>query len=1550
MIARRRRERLLGPDLGAWLARVLLLVLAVVGMAAVALPFLFRHPAVRARIEHAATEAIRAETGLDVKLHIAGAVWPPGIVVRDVEVASTDPKRPFARVGEARVTVRPFALLSGEVVIDAIELDQVEVDAELVDGKPTNLPLKLKEHPPKPKTVAVDPPFRVLAVTGANVKVSSRAGESTRAAQLDLEGIDFDVDVTGEAAFDFGVRLHKAHGFAHVPRTAVSPPPRADRYVAPNEASLARKLKAEGKPGDWLPPPGKPTGARFWDHGVDLTDERFVEPPLGREVWDDDAICSVSAALDVIDAPAATLIALHRFSIDVRLDAARGGDAFDPATSCVGTTDPSRVAAAQLDRIDVEIPKALVDGKPAPPPIVKLAPGAARVRVQAPAQLAARYVKLPAMSGVAALDLSPIATIDLRDPLAGVQQASLSGKIDARGVVVEQFRFGESIVGDVTLRPGLVVGSKHLDVKYGDGEVAITDFELETARACDKKKPPMRANVAVKGMSFPGLMRELGVSKASHVRWDFDDVGIKVAGCLDPLSLDGDLVAKTKDFELAQAPVEGKNPGHVIGLARGGGHAPAELRAQIRVRPEALVFDQVRARFLHTSLVGRVSLGFASDLEVDAESDSLDISDVSPVAQIKMAGVAKFKYHVRGKFADPVGEGQASIENFVFDVFPLGNVETATAHVRGTAFEFEQVKARYKDSAYEVPSLRVDLGPAHGAVIDALVTSQNFELGDLYEILDLDKDPRFADIRGHVAPDVRAHFVVGGREDVCGGGRLDLDVKGKILALDLYGERYDGGNADVSVTWLDRSAGGLGMDMDVRGATLHKKGGGTIVASGRVDRGGNLHVRATVGGLQIASLAAMPSTNFPIEGTIDAVADVSGTIDTMLVDADVHLSPLAANGRRTPSSRLHVVRRPLPGMADSPQPDDRGCYRGKKLPPFDLARFMSDPVQGEYALSGELFDGQIQLVDLRVTDQKKKVAYGQVRARNVELGPISALRMTPIGAELEPGYVEPPPPPVVEGKLSADVTLVRYPIDKWWESTGSIEGLSADVTWGDVGVKTVETPKITFSPDGASIPETSLDVKFGDASTKLVLAADVAKAEGSSPRLHARLELPLLPLKKLEDFVPRIERADGYARAQIAVDGTIDAPTWSGFVELDKGSFTLRGFSMPISDMSGRIDLDPKRGVVAKLHGEVGGGTIDVTGGAELRGFSLGDADFRVGAKDVHLRYGDAMSMSATADLHATWSPPEPGELSQPARLEGTVDVDSFLYSKPVKIFDVNAVESAKRTEVEVYDPTKDSVAFDIALRAKSPLAIKNNLVDMGVSIGPQGLRVVGTNQKFGLAGSVNVVSGGLFRFRNSDFKITEGSLRFDDPSKIDPVIDVLARTDFRRASAQTSTSAEFLIRLHAYGTANDLHLDLTSEPQLAQEDVLALLTFGMTRAEMAQVGLGTSFAGGGIDIVAETTGVNQQLKQAIPVIDDFRFGTAYSLRTNRTEPQVTLGKRLTNSVRASVTSGISEQREVIANVEWQLSQHTSVRASYDNVNTITSANVGVDLRFRFEF
>jgi translocation and assembly module TamB len=219
-----------------------------------------------------------------------------------------------------------------------------------------------------------------------------------------------------------------------------------------------------------------------------------------------------------------------------------------------------------------------------------------------------------------------------------------------------------------------------------------------------------------------------------------------------------------------------------------------------------------------------------------------------------------------------------------------------------------------------------------------------------------------------------------------------------------------------------------------------------------------------------------------------------------------------------------------------------------------------------------------------------------------------------------------------------------------------------------------------------------------------------------------------------------------------------------------------------------------------------------------------------------------------------------------------------------------------------------------------------------------------------GVLGTLAFERGSL-RFRTSEFRIEDGTVSFVDEHRIRPQIDVRARTEFRR-TADTS-GARWSILLHAHGDVDDLKLDTSSEPALASEDIALLLTMGITRAEAERVQTGSLTQGAALEALATVAGVDREVKRALPVIDDFAVTSAYSVRTNRTEPQVVVGKRISERVRASATTGLTTDSNFKTNVEWRLNDQTSVEAGYDNVQTTTASqfgNVGVDLRWRLEF
>lgn len=1093
------------------------------------------------------------------------------------------------------------------------------------------------------------------------------------------------------------------------------------------------------------------------------------------------------------------------------------------------------------------------------------------------------------------------------------------------------------------------------EMEFADGHTVLTDGLIEPLAA----GAPIRvAKVESADMTFEGLMRDLGVTPGTVVAWRLRKTRVtKIGGTLAPLRIDAELAAETTGFEVFDRAFHDPGRKHMVGVRA------ANVKGRIGVRPDAFEIYDTRADFGKSSLYTRlVSIGFHNDIRVVVDKSSkLDLADISPLVNIPMAGSAQLDVDMAGKSGNPLLTGNLSIQGFEFGGFPIGDLKGAKVTFRPLWLAITDARGKKGKSEFRVPSARLDFDTRASVVVDADVQSERFDLRDFLAIWLFDTDPRWDEVKGEAAVGARVHYVLGGPEDRCGDGNLRVTGQASFKHLDLFEERYDSGKADFDFRWADARASYLGFDLALPSVSL-VKGSGTLLGSVRVTPGGVVRGNLVATAVPLSKLDALGALGYALEGEASGVAEVGGTIDALSLSADVRVSPLRVGGARLGGSNLAV--RLVPRARARRSLGTTRC--GQPIPaPFERAEFERDEPDGVFHVDGRMFGGQVALADLQVTRQRKKHVFGDVDFASLDLGAV---------AQLAPALAAVDSPP--RGRLSGRLHLADLPLDDPARADATFAISTLEVKRGELGARllpdtrpvrlhesTLEFPALTAAVTTPGGQETVFDVR--GRVTSLATAAEV----------DAKLVMRQVELSTLTAVSPRVERASGSLGGELRVTGPLRSLRYEGGFRLSNGELGLRGLPSAITDIQLGVVLDS--GELRITHGtaNVGGGTLAVSGSAPLRGFDMGTAHVTLTARGLAFPVDTGVQATVDADLVARWQPPSEGAPRTLPHVSGTVTLRSFEYTRPVTMTaDISALaQRGKRTQFESYDPADDSVDFDITLLAPSPMRIENNLVDAELTIDRDGLLLAGTNQRFGLRGTVKLKPGGRLRLRRSEFEIRQGQVRFDDLTRISPQVDVTADTDYRRytenpgaaggaagggASAATggATSARgglWHVTLHAYGDAERLRIDLTSEPQLAQDDIFLLLTVGLTRAELDQAqsaSVGESVA---LEALGTLTGADKAVTDAVPVIDEFRFGSAYSSRTGRTEPTVTIGKRLAERIRASVTSGLSDSREVRSNVEWRLSPRVSVEGSYDNVNDISSSslgNLGADIRWRLEF
>jgi len=148
-----------------------------------------------------------------------------------------------------------------------------------------------------------------------------------------------------------------------------------------------------------------------------------------------------------------------------------------------------------------------------------------------------------------------------------------------------------------------------------------------------------------------------------------------------------------------------------------------------------------------------------------------------------------------------------------------------------------------------------------------------------------------------------------------------------------------------------------------------------------------------------------------------------------------------------------------------------------------------------------------------------------------------------------------------------------------------------------------------------------------------------------------------------------------------------------------------------------------------------------------------------------------------------------------PPTLSGNVRLSHFNYGRHIELPQaLVALNQSDRRNRAQYDPAHDHVVLDLVLTHTEPLVVRNNFLDAELEVkGDTGkLRLVGTDQRFGVLGALTV-SRGRVLFHGDEFQISRGQMTFDDEQRVAPVFDV-------RAVAQKRTRKDASIVFEARG------------------------------------------------------------------------------------------------------------------------------------------------------
>ncbi len=410
--------------------------------------------------------------------------------------------------------------------------------------------------------------------------------------------------------------------------------------------------------------------------------------------------------------------------------------------------------------------------------------------------------------------------------------------------------------------------------------------------------------------------------------------------------------------------------------------------------------------------------------------------------------------------------------------------------------------------------------------------------------------------------------------------------------------------------------------------------------------------------------------------------------------------------------------------------------------------------------------------------------------------------------------------------------------------------------------------------------------------------------------------------------------AGGVANLDATLAGQVSDPRLNGKLSFENASFYLRDVITGLDKVNGTLLFDQNRATIESLRAQAGGGNLQLTG---FVGFGkLLTYRLQAQADQVRIRYPEGVSTTANATLALTGTTDQSilsGSVTVLRANVGQVDTSQFLASSGGAGGALAGAGDAFTVSENRY---LKNLQFDVRVDAAQNAEFSTSLTrDVKGEIA---LRLRGTPQRPALLGRVSVTQGEI-DFFGSRYTISRGELRFENPLKIDPVINMDLETRVRGV----------IINMTFTGQANKLNMTYRSDPPLQSNEILALLTVGRnpnsTSTSVVQTqNQNQGMFGNDSSVLigaAVSAGINGRLQRFFG-ISRVRLDPQLTGIDNVPQARLTLEQQVSRDVTLTYITNLNRTQQQIVRLDWDISRTWSVVAVRDENGVF-----GVDLFFR---
>ena len=558
--------------------------------------------------------------------------------------------------------------------------------------------------------------------------------------------------------------------------------------------------------------------------------------------------------------------------------------------------------------------------------------------------------------------------------------------------------------------------------------------------------------------------------------------------------------------------------------------------------------------------------------------------------------------------------------------------------------------------------------------------------------------------------------------------------------------------------------------------------------------------------------------------------------------------------------------------------------------------------------------------------EKNMPGSGTLRFSRINVATLHELLVLASPAEKAPAA--PPFDGYVEGNATVALELatprdfsVALDIDALEFHPKSTQALRLDVPPQDIQLRNNGPIGLTITSKEARVRT----ARFTARETNLEVAGLLPFTGNSGADFNVKGNVNLAILQLLNpDLLAR-----GAAQVTATVRGSLADPSVNGRMELMNASLYLADVPNGVDKANGVVTFDRNRATIEKLTAETGGGQIAIKGSLEF-GKAL---VYRLSgeAKQVRVRYPEDVSLTASAQLALNGT-------SDNSVLTGTLTLNRAAVTQGADLGRVLANASAPSPSAPDANEYLRGMRLDVHVESAPTFQLETSLTrDIQTEVD---LRLRGTILAPALLGTVSASSGEVQMFGNR-YTVNRGDVRFLNPVKIEPVLDLDLETRARGIVVSVTVS----------GSPQKLNVNYSSDPPLQSREIIALLAVGrdptaLTQSSQLEASASSSGFGDAGGLLGQA--VSEQLSNRLQ-----RFFGSSRVKIDPTvtgvdtlpSARLTLEQQVSRDVTLTYTTNLNRTQEQIVRLQWDLNPQWSAVAVRD-----ANGLFGVDFQYRKRF